>query len=738
MSVGAEAETTGPFARPEAGSDPAQDAPDRAGRVLAWLSVLPALLIMAFLLAGFVLLFIGHFTPVLTVVLSVVVAVPLVVLGLRWLPAVTAAPVFAARAPGGASARAPGRSRTPWWAVAGVVAVAIAFAANQAAYHSQFIIVMRDPASYFQFAEWLSHHGSLPIPQDRAAFGHSPGSLLAFNSFAYYQVGNHVVPQFMAGLPMVLAGAMWVGGAHAALLTAPALGALGVLAFGGLTARLVGPRWAPLACLALAIAMPQQFTSRASYSEPLAQILFLGGLCLVVDCIARDRMPGSRIIAAIAGLAMGVTVLVRIDGVSDVLPLVPYCALLLAGRRQQALPLAAGTAVGVLFGLADGLVFSRPYLATNKASLKLLAVAIVLVVIVTLVALPVLWKRGLPQVKRSWLPNVASALTVLAVLAFAVRNHVQTVRTPAIKATIGAMTAYQQSNHLPIDPTRTYAEYSLHWVFWYIGVPAVILGTAGLAILIRRVLRGQAPLWTLPLITFAWTIVTFLYRPSITPDQPWASRRMVPAVLPGVILLAVWACAWLVGWVRGRGQSWDWGRGLTRVSATGTAVVLGAAILVPTAIPTFGLGLAKGGPVGYRLTADGMALKTTYWGELAAVEDLCAGIPKNATVVFVDTPAADRLSQVVRGMCGVPTGRITPEHKSTGVPQVKQTIRSIEQIGRTPVLLAGTPGELQYYTGGTTKKIMVLHTEIDNSTLLYVPRTTTPYKLRIYRWEPTS
>jgi hypothetical protein len=359
-------------------------------------------------------------------------------------------------------------------------------------------------------------------------------------------------------------------------------------------------------------------------------------------------------------------------------------------------------------------------------------------VIVTLVALPVLWKRGLPQVKRNWLPNVASILTVLAVLAFAVRNHVQTVRTPAIKATIGAMTAYQRANRLPIDPTRTYAEYSLHWVFWYIGVPAVILGTAGLAILVRRVLRGQAPLWTLPLITFAWTIVTFLYRPSITPDQPWASRRMVPAVLPGVILLAVWACAWLVGWVRGRGQSWEWGSGLTRVSAAGTAVVLGAAILVPTAIPTFGLGIAKGGPVGYRLTADGMALKTTYWGELAAIDDLCAGIPKNATVVFIDTPAADRLTEVVRGMCGVPAGRITPEHKSTGVPQVKQTIRSIEQIGRTPVLLAGTPGELQYYTGGTMKKIMVLHTEIDNSTLLFVPRTTTPYKLRIYRWEPTS
>ena len=327
--------------------------------------------------------------------------------------------------------------------------------------------------------------------------------------------------------------------------------------------------------------MPQQFTSRSSYSEPLAQILFLGGLCLVVDCIARDRMPGSRIIAAIAGLAMGVTVLVRIDGVSDVLPLVPYCALLLAR------PAAAGAAAGRrdgrrggLFGLVDGLVFSRPYLATNKSSLKLLAVAIVLVVIVTLVALPVLWKRGLPQVKRNWLPNVASALTVLAVLAFAVRNHVQTVRTPAIKATIGAMTAYQRANRLPIDPTRTYAEYSLHWVFWYIGVPAVILGTAGLAILIRRV-----PARAGPAVDAAADHVRVDDRDVPVPavDHPGPAVGQPPhgpGRAAGRDPAGRLGLAWLVGWVRGRGQSWDWGSGLTRVSAAGTAVVLGAAILV--------------------------------------------------------------------------------------------------------------------------------------------------------------
>src|SRR5450631_1097827 len=439
MSVGARSETAGPAAGDAGGSGRPASPPDPAGRLLARLSVLPALLVMAWLMAGFLLLLTGRFTPVLALAGSVPLAVVLVVLGLRWLPAPS---------PQVWPVRAPGKAHTPWWTVSAVLAVVVAFGADQMIYHSQFIIVMRDPASYFQFAEWISRHGSLPIPQDRAAFGTAHTNLFDFSSFAYYQVGNTVVPQFMAGLPMVLAGAMWVGGAHAALLASPALGAAALLAFGGLTARLVGPRWAPLAALVLAVSMPEQFTSRSNYSEPLAQILFLGGLCLVVDSLSRDRARGDRVIAAIAGLALGLTVLVRIDGASDILPLVPYCALLLAGRRRQALPLIGGVGVGAAFGVVDGLVFSRPYLGTNKSSLELLAVATVLVLVVTLAALPVLLKRGLPQVKRRWLPDAASALTVLVVLAFAVRNHVQTVRGPASKSLIQSMTAYQQSNHL--------------------------------------------------------------------------------------------------------------------------------------------------------------------------------------------------------------------------------------------------------------------------------------------------
>jgi hypothetical protein len=681
------------------------------------MSVLPALLVMTWLLATFPLLLVGHFTPVLTLVVSVPLAVVLVPLGLRWIPGPSP---YAW--PGRKPENHPEKARTPWWAVAGVVAVALAFGADQAIYHSQFIIVIRDPASYFQFGQWIARHGSLPIPQDSAAFGGTYGNVLRFSSFAFYQVGSSVVPQFMAGLPMVLAGASWIGGVNAALLIAPVLGAAAVLTFGGLAARLAGPRWAPLAALVLALSLPEQFTSRSDYSEPLTQILFLGGLCLVVDSLGRER-TGARVTAALAGLALGLTILVRIDGASDILPLIPYGGLLFLGRRPQTVPLMAGVVAGGIYGVVDGLVFSRPYLQTNKSSLVLLALAAAAVIVVTAVAVAALWRRGLPTVRGRWLPGAAAALAVVAVAAFAIRPYVQTARAASDAVTQSVVATFQRANHLPVDPTRTYAEMSLHWVFWYIGVPAVMLGTLGAAVLARKCLRGQAPAWTLPLMVFAWTIVTFLYRPAITPDQPWASRRLVPAVLPGFILLAVWASAWLARWLRQHG--------FAGVPSAGFVCCCAAALVLPAATTTFGLGVKDGGPLGLRPTADGLAFKTTYAGEVKAVDGLCAAIPPGSSVVIIDGPIADRLTEAVRGMCGDPASRATPPN----VTNTEEVVRGIQQAGRRPVLLAASASELKPYRG-LVRKVMTLNTTMDSNTLIAPPRTTWPLRLSVWMWEP--
>ena len=78
-----------------------------------------------------------------------------------------------------------------------------------------------------------------------------------------------------------------------------------------------------------------------------------------------------------------------------------------------------------------------------------------------------------------WLPEAVAALTILAVIGFAVRPYFQTVRGETDPATISYVAELQKLAHLAIDPRRQYSEDSLYWVIWYIGVPAVILGAIG-------------------------------------------------------------------------------------------------------------------------------------------------------------------------------------------------------------------------------------------------------------------
>jgi hypothetical protein len=285
------------------------------------------------------------------------------------------------------------------------------------------------------------------------------------------------------------------------------------------------------------------------------------------------------------------------------------------------------------------------------------------------------------------------------------------------------MAGYQRADHLAVDPTRLYYELSMHWVFWYIGVPAVALATLGAALLSRRCLRGQAQNWTLPLVLFAWTIVTTLYKPSITPDQPWASRRLVPAVLPGFILLAVWASSWLVG--RLRTMRFE------RVLYAGLASCFVVALVVPTVITTFGLRIRSGGPLGIRIAAEGLAFKATYQGEILAVDRMCAAIPRGSSVVFLSGAAANWLPEVVRGMCGEPTAVTAPRSAA-----VEAAVRGIRQAGRQPVLIGGSRSQLTRY-GGQIRQIMALRTTIDGSALTRPPLGVRPLDLDVWMSEPS-
>lgn len=676
-------------ARP-APDSPAATASDPGGRLLARLTVLPALIVLSFLLVAFPLLLIGWFRPVPTAVLTVVAAAVIVPLG--W------------RAIEGRGATAPGSRRTPWWTVAALVAIAAGFGADQVLFHSQFVIITRDPGSYMEFAAWISRHGSLPILPSAAPFGGrgGGGSTLQYASWAFYQVGDTVVPQFMAGLPMALSVGFWTGGMSGAFLAAPVLGAAGVLTFGGLAARLVGPRWALPATLALALSLPEEFTSRSTYSEPLSQVLFLGGMCLLLDALRSGRRP--RSLAALAGLCLGVDFLARLDGPSDMLLLIPFCGLLLLRRRPQTVPLATGIVVGLAYGAVDGWFLSRPYLRVNAVSVEAMAVAFGAALVVTVAAVGVLRRRRLPRIHPR-LADAAAALPPAMIAIFAVRPYVQT--------------DYQKLADAPL---------SLHWVYWYAGGPVIAAATVAAALLVRRCLRGQSLDWLAPLLVFGWTIAVFLYQPGITPDQPWGSRRLVPAALPGFFLLATWLAAELTRKLRARGS----GRAATWGAALAACCAL--AIAVPPAITTFNLRYAGG----LRLTAGGWAAARLYAGEETAVQGMCAALPRDSSVLFVDTWDSDGLSEAVRGICGVPAAGLMPVSPSGRNPKpadVKAVIRRIERTGRRPVLLAQNRDQLNPYPNGTVRKIMTLTTVQDQHAMDRPPTGSQAMRWNVWMWE---
>ncbi|MFI7134588.1 ArnT family glycosyltransferase [Nonomuraea sp. NPDC050153] len=665
---------------------------DRPGRMLAVLSVAPALAVAGWLLAGLPLLLLGHFAPLPAALFGLPAAALLCRAGTRRLGKVVEA-----------------TSRQ----VAGVVAVAVASVAVNVVMHTEQIVVRRDPATYAQYAAWIAGHGSLPVSTQAEAFG-GPDPSLIFKSVGFYEVNGAVVPQFMPGPPILFAVGDWLGIPFAI----PAvLGGLAVLTVAGVVARLAGARWAVLGAAVFAVSLPILYTSRSTFSEIPSLILLFGGLALVHDALARPGWPRGLL----AGLAFGLAVLVRVDGLRDVLPVLAFAGLLIAMRRfarpQGALgvPLSAGLVAGAGAGMLAAYLLSRPYLSYLSGSVRpllLICAAVLVLTALGTAAAPLLARIRPP----TWVPTAGAGLVVLLMIGLYARPWFQTVtRTPVTdddRRTALMIAQTQQANGLPVDDTRLYFENSLHWVIWYVGLPVVVLATVAAAVLVRRLLRDGRPFeWLLPLAVVGWTTVTTLLRPEITPDHPWAARRLVPIVIPGLILLAMYGLAWLRDLIRARPPSWPRG---PRAGRWGTALAV-LIVLVPPAV-----------------TSIGTAFTPVERGEAAAVAAMCAKFPPDASVLIVERVTGDRFTQLVRGMCDRPAAVVDREDRGDTAPeaQVRRLIARVRAAGRVPVVLAADAAQVAPY--GRPSQAMALVSRQDERSLVDAPNGT--WSLRITAW----
>lgn len=649
----------------------------RAGGVLRAASTAPAAAVLAYLAGCWPLLALGGYRPWSAALVG--------------LPLALAAGVLVARASVRRAVELDPR------AVAGVLLGALVFAALATAYASENVVLRRDPGSYALLSSWVADHGSREVPVGWEAFGGRDPALTA-PSPAYYAGGDELVPQFLSGAPMAFAAGRWVAGLDGLLVVPGLLGALGVLAFGGLVARLLGGWAAVLGTWTLTLTYPVLHASRSTYSEPLALLLLAGGLALLVDAGWSGR--DSRRLALAAGLVLGGATLVRVEALREVALVLPVAAVLVAQRRREGWWLGLGLGLGVALGAADGLTHAGPYLEEIRDSIVPLAAGTALVAVAGFaVAAGWAW-RGV-RLPASWVTRLgplAAGGVLLVALALAVRPALSLGRQPADSLGARAVRGMQAGQDLALDGTRTYAEQTPQWVAWWLGWPTVLLAVAGCALLAWRALAvsdswlpGRRLPAAAPVVFVLFSsAVLVLLRPGITPDHPWADRRLVPAVLPLVVLGAVAAVRALGSWRSGS---------LLRTRLLVAAGVL--AVLVPTVTAVASL-------VGH----------ATEQGEPAAVEAVCDRLEPGDVALLLDGRARREWSQPLRGLCDVPAVGVLDR---TALPRLVERARA---AGSRPVLVAASYPDRIAAAGVAAEKVVELRTTEDQRLLARRPSRT--------------
>jgi hypothetical protein len=725
------------------------------GWAFAAVTQAPVLLAIAWLVPGIAMLLAGRLLTMPMMIIFVPLVVALCYFAMRQLP--VGWPRF-------------GDTRgVPVTALLLLLTIAAGFGAWQAFFRSEPVFTASDPGVYLQYGYWIAEHETVRMPSSAALFGDSGN--LDFATTGFTASGGFLIPSFQPGLPLVLAGGTWLGGLGGALLMPAVLGGCAVLSFGGLVGRLCGVWWAVAAELVLALCLPQIYVSRTPMSEPMVQVLLFGGLCLCIDSLVPSRVSGGRglALAGFGGLALGLTVLTSIGSLGILLPAFPILACLFVARREQAAPFGLGLFAGIGVGLAAGLVLARNYLSSLSTQLHLVGLSVAAFGVVTALVAPLAFPGVRTWVRRvcahrlrfAWftrrklvfpslglmLAGAASVLPVLVLAGFAARPYLQTIRGQTDPSLIREVASLQLLERLPVDGSRQYFESSVYWVFWYLGLPTVLLACAGAAVLGRRLVRtalsSSAPvslvaalrLWVLPFLLIGWSVTAVLWDPSVVPWQPLGSHRLVPVVLPGLLLLAVWLSSRLTSWAATLG------------AARAVVVLVGAccvlALAIPPLVTTLNPALSARpsarpsasavSKLVSRVRLRGIGASATYGGSLSAASSLCAAIGSSASVVFVSSSAAASFAPVVRSLCGQPAAMVVPSSATA----LQQAVQSIEQVGRRPVVLGPTQSSVSM-PGTAPRQVVSLQTSGDAEVLTEPPAGNWPLTYTLWMATPAG
>ncbi len=464
---------------------------------------------------------------------------------------------------------------------------------------------------------------------------------------------------FLPVVPVWIALAASVGGLEPALHVVGAFG-ISALAFVMLASSAAaridprnGPIW-PLVGTILALSFSQVWWAR----EPMAEAP-LGAFAWLMAWAAVRWVGGSgRSWAMLAALAASGALLTRADAV---LVAAALGLLLLVcrgpGRGAAACMLLAGVVASVLH---DAIV-APIYMGTTYGAFTLTRAWLGLgaITLVSSAVAVAIWLRGSPRASElrarlargtGWARRGLTLVGLLAVI-FAVLSGI-------------APGADRESSLGAASP--------LAWLPGYVPWPLLVLAAAGFAMVGWHGPRGAlVPI----LLVGGLPALFYLPDPLVTGDHPWMARRLVPAVIP---LLAVVASI-------GAAALWEAAPRM-RTTAIRFAGPAFAALLV-------GLGLAQA------VAMDRDLLGPRHGaGTIAGLAALSDGLPPSALVVFAEGPAGIHLALPLDMLFGVDAFAIP--QPALG-PAVARTLARLEASGHSVYWVAEGDGPLALPSGVT-------------------------------------
>lgn len=415
------------------------------------------------------------------------------------------------------------------------ITIALICAFLYLAFPTKYLMGDRDQGLYIINGVNISQNGTMQLSEDKflsenydlikdaVRLGY-PGIYSAYNSGISENTGD-LTPQFLPMFPAALAIGYDLFGIEGLVRVNCVIGLLALLSIYYFTKKVFGNITAVLSLLFMAMNPSQLWNARITQTELLCQLLFF----LLASAFITAWQKNSASLSALAGALIGIGCFCRVDtyiwGLA-VFAIFTYSVLFYSNKLKIVMNLAV--AVSALFAISFlyGLFFSRPYYRDlwHSGSLKGLiflnicfaAVAFAAFVFSKIASKGKPYKNFILDILNHPLGSVLFSGILLLVFGFA--YYLRPWITPA--GTPGYFNAH--------------AMVEFCWYTSFIAVPLAIFG-------IYSMLRKDFPLREesfLFLMIGLSSMFGYIYRPSISPDHIWVSRRWITVNIPFVIILA--------------------------------------------------------------------------------------------------------------------------------------------------------------------------------------------------------